>query len=156
MFVQIFMSNLSTFYRATFEDLSHCFNKDYGKNNSNLAILIHYECCVYSNKCETILTVSQHNNHIQTAGLCLAGTVGTYDLHYTVHAQHWVYRVQFVRKNVRVRRFSLVCGQRGWAHSRPVPLSPWRQRSEVRANTPHETGTTLALHPLTKRTGFFA
>lgn len=137
---------------------------------SQLAILIHHDCYIYSNKCETILTLKSEHNSLYlypdaAAGfpVCLAGTVGTGDLHYTVHAQQRAYRVELVQKNVRARWEGGWRGEGGqelfqfcWSAGNMVGTFQAgftvTMKTEVRVNTPDGAGTTSspALRPLTK------
>lgn len=71
-------SNLSGFVYTLLhfftEDLSHTKR---GKNNS-----LHYEFRVYSNKCDTALTFSQHNKRARATRRQLSPVCLTDDLHY--------------------------------------------------------------------------
>lgn len=134
-------SNLSGFVYT----LLHFFTEDFshtkrGKNNS-----LHYEFCVYSNKCDTALTFSQHNKRARATQRQLSPVCLTDDLHYACT----------VWRNVRMKvggggsdlfffQFCWSAGNTWWSHSRPVSPSPWRRRSEWTHPTPSRNYTEAA------------
>lgn len=114
--------------------------------------------------CDKILTVTQHNNRTFIHASQQVSLFVWHDLHYTVHAQHLVLKVQFVLKNVRVRwrrnrnfsSFAALQGS-GGGHIPGQFHCHHEDRGQSEVNTPHRAGNTLGLvlHPLTRRTRTF-
>lgn len=93
--------------------------------------------------------------------VCLAGTVGADDLHYTVHAQHGglqsFHRRMWERSGGGLERFPVLLVRGGTLVGTFQAGFAVTVKTEVRVNTPHRVGTTpsLPLHPLTWRTRAF-
>lgn len=88
---------------------------------------------------------------------CLFGRYSSYrgpTLHctgftkYSLHRRLW----EWGGRGQELLQFLLLCGEQWWAHSRPLSLLPWRQRSEWTHRTEQEVPPSLALHQLSKRT----